>query len=391
MIKKLTDGRYLIDFHPHRQARRIRRIIKGPRTIAERALRALEDRALRQQFGWPERSTITIDDLVALVVADYEANQRKSLNSARQLRAFWKNAAGSQPAEQVSGDMLKAWAMNWKKDENLSNARVNRRMSFLLRGYRLAQESDPPKVEKVPCWRKLKEAPPRCGFREWEEFFEVRNVLPPHAKIPVTIEYWTGMRSGETLDLEWKQVHLDHTNRIVTIILAGANTKTSEPRMVVMGGDLYQTLDIWYRETRKQFPTCPWVCHLNERRLRSIKTAWQSACVKVGLGYWENPNGKFVGQRRYRGALMHDFRRTSVRNLVRAGVPENVAMRISGHKTRSVFDRYNIVNEKDLIEAGRKVVDHHQKKMAIPLRGQMVDSSPSSNSENLSCPRSSVG
>ncbi len=155
--------------------------------------------------------------------------------------------------------------------------------------------------------------------------------------------------------------------------------------------DLYQTLDIWYRETRKQFPNCPWVCHLNERRLRSIKTAWQSACVKVGLGYWENPNGKFVGQRRYRGALMHDFRRTGVRNLVRAGVSENVAMRISGHKTRSVFDRYNIVNEKDLIEAGRKVVDHHQKKMAIPLRGQLVDSSPSANSENLSCPRSSVG
>lgn len=391
MINKLTDGRYLIDFHPHRRALRIRRIIKGPRTMAERALRTLEDRALRQQFGWPEPSAIKVGDLVAFVVADYEANHRRSIKSAKQLSAFWENFAGSQPAERVSGDILKAWAMNWKKDENLSNARVNRRMSFLLRGYRLAQESDPPKVEKVPCWRSLKEAPPRCGFLEWEEFFEVRKNLPRHAKVPVTIEYWTGMRSGETLNLEWKQVKFDHTNRLVTITLAGADSKTSEPRLVVMGGDLYETLELWYRETRKQFPNCPWVCHLNERRLQSIKTAWKSACVRVGLGYWENSNGKYVGQRRYRGALMHDFRRTGVRNLVRAGVPENVAMRISGHKTRSVFDRYNIVNEEDLIEAGRRVVDHHLKKMAIPLGGQSVDGCTNPKIENLSCPRSSVG
>jgi integrase len=203
-------------------------------------------------------------------------------------------------------------------------------------------------------------------------------LLPPHARIPVTIEYWLGTRQAETMSLEWPHVYFNHQSRTVEIRLASESTKTDEERVAVMGGDLYEVLAAWYKQTLQFHPDCRWVCHLDGRKLASIKTSWRTACVAAGLGRFDNPKGRFVGNRRYRGALIHDFRRIAVSNMEDAGVPRKVAMAISGHKTDSVYRRYHIVKRSDLVEAGRRLLDHHEREHG---RGeQLVNSAGSDRS-----------
>jgi integrase len=85
----------------------------------------------------------------------------------------------------------------------------------------------------------------------------------------------------------------------------------------------------------------PWVFHREGRQIRSLVRAWRTACRNAG----------------FPGRLVHDLRRTAVRNLVRAGIPERVAMQMTGHKTRSIFERYNIVSDNDLRDAAKRLDD----------------------------------
>jgi len=102
---------------------------------------------------------------------------------------------------------------------------------------------------------------------------------------------------------------------------------------------LRQILDTQWQEHLVQDPDCPFVFHRQGKRIKDLRASWDRACRESGLS----------------GKIPHDFRRSAVRNMVRVGIPERVAMMISGHRTRDVFERYNIVSEGDMKEAAEKI------------------------------------
>jgi uncharacterized protein (DUF433 family) len=87
-----------------------------------------------------------------------------------------------------------------------------------------------------------------------------------------------------------------------------------------------------------------------------------SSVLMTAMSLWcRDNNGDIVAA--VEGKIFHDFRRTGIRNMLRDGVRERVAMLIAGHKTRSILDRYDIVNEEDLQNAAERMAKEHQQRM----------------------------
>ncbi len=113
---------------------------------------------------------------------------------------------------------------------------------------------------------------------------------------------------------------------------------------------------------------CPYLFQRDGEQIKDFRFVWDSACIEAG--FYEVVKDEEGNETKVPNKLFHDYRRTAVRDMVRSGIPERVAMDISGHKTRSVFDRYNIVSDQDLREAAMKKQAYHDKqsKVIIPFK-----------------------
>ena len=166
-------------------------------------------------------------------------------------------------------------------------------------------------------------------------------MIPSYIRPVVRFAYLTGWRKQEILLLRWAQV--DFNDGVVR--LAPGTTKSGLGRelpfrtLPALETLLEEQRDRTHSLACQRDEIIPWVFHRNGEQIRSIRTVWDNACKRAGLP----------------GTWFHDLRRSAVRNLERAGVPRSVAMKVTGHKTESIYTRYAIADRRSMEEGLKKL------------------------------------
>lgn len=220
-----------------------------------------------------------------------------------------------------------------KREQGLSDPTIRRILVDLRSMFNQAKREGKIRHADVPFFPMPADSKPKTGFLAAGDFEKLLSYIPKHLQPVLKFSYLTGCRIGATKKITWDMVNRDCTE----IELPGEITKTGQPLALPLVGPLAElstTLKKMFRDDSK--PVFD---------VRDLRYSWYSACAKAGFGIYDKKT------RKYRGLQIHDFRRSAVRNLVRAGVPRGVAMSISGHKTESVFERYNITDATDRKDA----------------------------------------
>jgi len=172
--------------------------------------------------------------------------------------------------------------------------------------------------------------------------------------------FLTAWRKGQIAALRW-----EHVDRNAGVVIApGEIVKNKRPHKIPLEGELREIIERAWQSREYETASGPgiskWVFHFNGKRVRDFRKSWAKACEAAGLmkpllDRQGNPVTKMVDGRKeivtVPARLFHDLRRSGVRNMIRAGIGQAVAMAISGHRTITIFQRYNITSDDDIREA----------------------------------------
>jgi integrase len=340
---------------------------KALKVLRRRLKEVGADQIGAKKFVGPRGERITISEILDALVTDLEVRTKLSPQAVSKISPI-REALGLMPAMQVDDDLIRdyirvrlkgaqnvraekptsaqrqfaAALVRAKRQRPVSNATVNRELAYLRQAYNLKAKE----VGPAPAIPKLDECV-REGFLERAEFEIIANHLPEDLQDFSRWGYFTGWRKGEIASLRWNELNMESRQ----LRLRGQFSKNGEARTVPLMGELWELIRRrWkarrYKGENGETILSPLVFFRLKGRgepkpgapVKQFSKAWKSACEAAG-----KPE-----------ALFHDFRRTAVRNMIRAGVDRKIAMMISGHKTESVFNRYNITDDRDLKDAIQK-------------------------------------
>jgi len=303
-----------------------------------------QERELEKQKGIIGYDKITLEDLKEEVLNDYEINARRSIEIAKMRLNHLINFWGQEKKvidineQEISKYIKHRLKHKNNRNENIKVSTINRELAALRFGFNVLMKKK--MIGDKPNIISMREDNVRIGFFEHWEYKRLLEHASEHIKPIIRFLYRTGWRMEEVLKLRWDYVDIDNG----IILLPPQLSKNNDGRTFYLDEDLKGMFrKLWeahFNNRLNKGADVPYV-FTNKHgtdRIKSFRTAWHVSCERAGL----------------KNKMIHDFRRTAVRNLVRSGVPERVAMAITGHRTRSVFERYNIVSDTDLRQAVEK-------------------------------------
>ena len=325
--------KYYVDRYPVFESAKTR-----DKKRAEDFLRKRLAEAELDQLPNPGARRLAVRDLLKALLSDYELRGRASKKQFEsRMKLHLLPLLGAIRAQDFGNRHVDAYVRQ-RRHQAASDAAINRELEHVRAAFKFAVDNE--ELSKAPKIRMLAEDNVRTNFLEHSEYVSLRQAMPQYLVPLFVVGYHVGSRLGELLKLCWAQVDFEASQ----IWLERGQTKAKVARVLPIYGEMRDVLLVAFKERNEKHPKCELIFNRDGKKIVDFRKAWARACSMAEV----------------KGLHFHDLRRSAVRNMDRAGIPRATIRRIIGHETDSMFDRYRIVDQKDIREAGQKAEEYLQ-------------------------------